>query len=223
LDDGEVGQDISDNFQNPANPKADWGNCGSDRRQIFNLSLVVQSPKFSSHWMNAVLSNWNGSGIFTASTGAYSNVSDGSDVSLLGQRGVPGSGGFTDRPNQVGNPFQAGNLAGNATCTGPTAVQTLAAWYNPCEFVKEPTGTFGNTGRNTLLGPGHWNFDTAVWRTFDLTERLKMDFRVEGFNVFNHPQFGNPIVSLASSSPLGFISSTSNTMRIMQVALKLTF
>jgi len=223
LDDGEVGQDISDNFQNPANPKADWGNCGSDRRQIFNLSLVVQSPKFSSHWMNAVLGNWNGSGIFTASTGAYSNVSDGSDVSLLGQRGVPGSGGFTDRPNQVGNPFQAGNLAGNATCTGPTAVQTLAAWYNPCAFVKEPTGTFGNTGRNTLLGPGHWNFDTAVWRTFDMTERLKMDFRVEGFNVFNHPQFGNPIVSLASSSPLGFISSTSNTMRIMQVALKLTF
>jgi hypothetical protein len=223
LDDGEVGQDIADSFQNPANPKADWGNCGSDRRQIFNLSLVAQSPKLSSSWMNRILGNWNGSGIFTATTGSYSNVSDGSDVSLIGQRGVPGSGGFTDRPNQVGDPFMAGNLSGNSTCVGPTAVHTLLSWFNPCAFVKQPTATFGDTGRNTLLGAGHWNFDAAVWRTFVITERLKMDFRFEGFNVFNHPQFGNPNVSLASSSPLGYISSTSNSMRIMQAAVKFNF
>ncbi len=222
LDDGEVGQDISDNFQNPADPKADWGNCSSDRRQIFNLSLVAQTPKFSAAWMNRILGNWNGSGIFTASTGSYANVTDGSDVSLIGQRGVPGSGGFTDRPNQVGNPFQAGNLPGNTACTGPQTLHTLLAWFNPCAFVKQPTGTFGNTGRNSLLGPGRWNFDASIWRTFVLTERIKMDLRFEGFNVFNHPQFGNPNVNLNSSSPLGYISSAS-AMRIMQAAVKFNF
>jgi hypothetical protein len=222
LDDGEVGQDIADSFQNPANPKADWANCGSDRRQIFNLSLVAQSPKLSSRWMNRVLGNWNGSGIFTASTGAYNNVSDGSDVSLVAQRGVPGSGGYTDRPNQVGNPFMTGTLPGNSGCAGPTAVHTLLSWFNPCAFVKQTAGTFGNAGRNSLLGPGRWNFDASIWRTFALRENLKMDFRVEAFNAFNHAQFGNPNTSLASSSPLGYISSAS-AMRIMQAAIKLNF
>jgi hypothetical protein len=222
LDDGEVGQDIADNFQNPYNPRADWGNCGSDHRQIFNLSLVAQSPKFSSRWMNRVLGNWNGSGIFTALTGGYNNVVDGTDVSLLGQRGVPGSGGYTDRPNQVGNPFEAGNLPGNSTCVGPAVVHTTVSWFNPCAFETEPKGTFGDTARDSLLGPGHWNFDAAVWRTFVVTERLKMDLRFEGFNVFNHPQFGNPNVNLSSSSPLGYISSAS-PMRIMQAAVKFNF
>lgn len=220
MDDGEVGQDIADNFQNPYNPKVDWGNCGSDRRQIFNLALVAQTPKFSSSWMNRILGNWNGSGIFTASTGAYANVVDGSDVSLLGQRGVPGSGGLTDRPNQVGNPFQPGNLGTSTGC--PTTLHTLLAWFNSCAFVKQPVGTFGNTGRNSLLGPGRWNFDASIWRTFVVTERLKMDLRFEGFNVFNHPQFGNPNVNLNSSSPLGYISSAS-AMRIMQAAVKFNF
>ena len=64
------------------NLKAEWGNCASDRRQILNLSLVAQTPKFESPWMERLVGNWNASGIFTASTGSYVNVTDGSDISL---------------------------------------------------------------------------------------------------------------------------------------------
>ena len=223
LDDGEVGQDIVPSFQNPANPKADWGNCSFDRRRIFNLSLVGQSPHFKNNWAQRIVGNWTASGIFTASTGPYQTVTDGSDVSLIGQSGVPGSSSLNDRPNQVGAPFIAGAVASNSTCTAPTQVSTAAHWFNNCAFATQAKGTFGNTGRNTLLGPSVWNFDTALWRTFPLTERFKLDFRGEAFNVFNHPQLGNPGVSLSSTTTLGRITTTANAMRILQVAAKITF
>ena len=217
LDDGEIGQDIVPAFQDPNNRKADWGNCSFDRRGIFNLSLVGQTPKFSNNWTERLAGNWSASGIFTASTGSYSSVTDGTDVSLIGQSGVPGSASYNDRPNQLGDPFIA---SGTGKCAAP--VRTLANWFNACAYAKQPGGTFGDTARESLLGPSHWNFDTAVWRTFPIGEKFKLNLRGEGFNVFNHPQFGNPGTSLSSTSSLGRISSAS-AMRILQVAAKITF
>lgn len=221
LDDGEIGQDISDRFQNPYDPKADWANCGTDLRKIFNLSLVAQTPKFSSKWMERIVGSWTGSGIFTASTGSYANVTDGSDISLVGQRGVPGTTSQADRPNTVGDPFTSGAVAANPTCTDNAPVKTIQNWFNKCAFMTEPAATFGNTARNSLLAPGSWNFDASIWRTFQITERLKMDFRFEGFNVFNHPQFGSPTTTLSSGN-FGRITSASD-MRIMQAAIKINF
>ena len=215
MDDGEIGQDISAAGNNPAIPK-DWGNCGSDERKVFNLSMVVQSPNRGSRLFRAIIGGWNASGIFTAHTGQFSNASNGTDVPRTGSRG----GG---RPNQVGNPFQAGNIAANPACVGPTQLHTVAHWFNPCAFVSEPDGTYGNEVRNSLPTPGDWNFDTAVWKTFPLGERFKLDFRAEAFNVFNHPNWGNPAASLSSPSTMGFISSGSGDPRIMQMALKVTF
>ena len=232
LDEGEVAQDIGDTFQDANNPRGEWGNCGHDRRQLFNLSLVAQMPKFSSPWLQRLAGNWNGSGIFTATTGGYVNVLDGSDVSLVGLGGVPGTGGTQtagsngdDRPNLVGNPFQSGTIAGNPTCVAPDNVKTVVHWFNTCAYAKQAPLTFGNAHRNSLLGPGRWNFDTAIWRTFPLTERYKLDFRAEGFNVFNHPQFGNPGAILSSTSNFGRITTlaTGTGPRILQLALKLTF
>jgi hypothetical protein len=232
LDDGEVGQDIVPSFQNPANPKADWGNCSFDRRGIFNLSLVGQAPKFQSAWTQRILGNWNASGIFTASSGPYQTVTDGSDISLIGQSGVPGSASYNDRPNQLARPFMAGTVASNPSCVAPAQVKTIAHWFNNCAFagpsqgsgsVTQPLGTFGNTARQSLVGPSVWNFDTAVWRTFPITERYKLDIRGEGFNVFNHPQFGLPGVVLSTSSSLGRITTTANNRRILQVAAKIIF
>lgn len=188
LDDGDIDSDLQANFQNPANPKANWGNCDTDRRQLVNLSLVAQTPKFASAWMERIVGNWSGSGIFTASTGGYASVTDGSDTSLIGSS-FEGTG---DRPNQVGNPFVAGTVAANPTCVAPTQVKTIAHWFNQCAYQVQPGGTFGNSHRNSLETPGFWNFDTAIWRTFPITERVKLDFRGEAFNVFNHPEWGEP-------------------------------
>jgi hypothetical protein len=227
MDQGEIGQDIGNQFQNPANRQGEWGNCASDRRRIFNLSLVVQSPRHGSRVLQAILGNWRGSGIFTASSGSWLNVTDGEDASLTGIG--------ADRPIEVGSSFIAGTVAANSTCVAPSVVHTLAAWFNPCAFEMAPLGTFGTLGRGALQGPGNWNFDTAIWRTFPLSERFKLDFRAEGFNVFNHFEEGNPGAALFSgninlASPnattrnanAGYISS-SNPQRILQVAMKLTF
>lgn len=226
MDDGEVGIDLTAAFQNPANPKGNWGSCGTDRRQIFNLSLVAQTPKFSSRWVERIAGSWTASGIFTASSGGPSNVLDGGDISLIGLGGGTsnsGGGSGNDRPNQVGNPFVTGAVAANPNCSAPTQVRTIAHWFNPCAYQTQPATTFGDTARNSLLGPGHWNFDAAVWRTFSISERFKADFRFEAFNVFNDPQFGNPATTLSSTSTLGRITSTVNNQRIMQAALKVTF
>jgi hypothetical protein len=101
-------------------------------------------------------------------------------------------------------------------------------------------GTYGTLGRNAIDGPGNWNFDAAIWRTFPIRESIKLDFRAEAFNAFNHLQIGNPGASIIStlgftqatgvftqtrSSSAGFISSiaTGTNQRILQLALKLTF
>ncbi len=226
MDDGEIGQDITNSFQNPANRKGEWGNCASDRRRIFNLSLVVQSPKYGSRALEMIAGHWQASGIFTAVSGSWLNVTDGVDESL--------SGVGADRPDEVGNPFMAGSIAGNSGCTGPSAVHTLRYWFNPCAFVAAPLGTFGTLGRDSLQGPGNWNFDAAIWRTFALREHLTLDFRAEAFNAFNHIEIGNPSASIYSALSTSGLSTSPNTglisaaeagsnPRIMQFALKLNF
>jgi hypothetical protein len=223
LDQGDVSQDIGANFQDPNNRRAEWGNCGNDQRQGFNLVLLGQMRKFSSPWTERLIGNWSASSIFTAETGSYSTVIDGSDVSLIGLGGVPGTGGSgNDRPNQVGDPFQAGTIAANPSCPAPSQVHTAFHWFNPCAYEQQASLTFGNTGRNTLLGPGSWNLDMSLSRAFPLTERFNLLFRAEAFNMLNHPQFSNPTTNLGSSS-FGRISSASHDQRILQMALKLTF
>ena len=213
LDLGEGGQDIGNSYQNPLNQKAEYGNCGQDRRQLLNVSLVVQMPKLSNPWMERILGGWNTSQIFTAASGSPFNETDGSDVSL--------SGVGADRPNVVGNPLQAGPVAANPTCNAPTVIGTERAYFNPCAFMLQPTGTFGNEGRNVLFGPGHYNLDTAIWRSFRIREKYRLDFRGEAFNILNHAWWSNPSASLSSTS--GLITTAANSPRILQVAMKLVF
>ncbi len=211
---GEGGQDIGNNFSNPNNPRMDFGNCGQDRRQLLNISVVAQTPKLSNPWMERLLGGWSASTIYTAATGSPFNVADGSDISLTGVN--------SDRPNIVGDPWTAGTVSANSACVAPAELRTLGHWYNNCAFVKQASGTYGNGGRNNMTGPGRWNVDAAIWRTFRIAEKYKFDFRGEGFNVLNHANWGNPSASLNTGVP-GQITTASNTARILQVALKLTF
>ncbi|HVA62807.1 MAG TPA: carboxypeptidase-like regulatory domain-containing protein [Terriglobales bacterium] len=215
LDNANAGQDIGNSFQDPANPAGDYGNCITDRRHAVNLSLVAQSPRFSSSWEHRVLGDWSASGIFTWSSGSPFTVSDGTDNSLTGVG--------ADRPNVVANPFTAGPVASNPTCTAPGALGTTSNWFNPCAFVPAGVGAYGNESPNSLYGPGGWNLNAAVWRTFPVTERTQLSLRVEGFNVLNHPGISLPGSNLNSGSSLGRIIGSMNSPRIMQLALKVTF
>ena len=217
LDDGEVGQDITNAFQNPNDRKADWGNCATNESRIYNLSTVAETPRLSNHMVDVLLGHWSASGIFTAHTGQYVTPLEGSDVSLTGVG--------ADHMNLVGNPFVAGPVAANPTCVAPTVVKTVAHWYNPCGYASIAPGTYGNAKRNSLLMPGNWNLDAAVWRSFPLPEKVVMDFRFEAFNALNHTEIGNPSGTIGNGVNPGIITTSApgTNSRIMQAALKFTF
>ena len=133
------------------------------------------------------MSGWNGSGIFTASTGPNYNISTGYDVSLTAVG--------RDRPNMVGNPNVGGPVSANPSCVAPATVHTLAYWFNPCAFAAPAFGIYGNEKRNDLVGPANWNLNLAAWRSFSLPEHIRLDFRAEAFNALNHTQIALPTAS----------------------------
>jgi hypothetical protein len=189
-------------YQNPNNRAAEKGNCGFDRRLNFVNSIVATSPSIGSGLTKVLTSNWQLSPIFTAYTGQPFTVSDnGKDISLTGQ--------LLDRPNVV-LPSQV-----------IPAQQTQKEWFNQAAFAIQPTGTYGNSGRFNLYGPGAWNMDVALTRTFRITERFHLEARGESFNIFNHGNW-NLASSALGNALFGQVNSFTSP-RIMQVALKLTY
>jgi hypothetical protein len=95
--------------------------------------------------------------------------------------------------------------------------------------VLPPDGTFGNLGKNTLIGPRLVNLDFAMKKQFDINERINLQLRAEVFNILNHPNFGNMIVTVfaggagARNGSAGQILNTATDPRQMQFALRLSF
>lgn len=188
-------------FQNSKNPNGDLGNCSTDRRQIFNTSLVATSPTFQQRWKQHLLGNWEFAPIITAQTGPWFTAYTGVDNSLTGYD--------LDRPNVVLSNPRAGSNQVNQ-------------WLNPAAFVPNPLGTFGDSGRNSLLGPGSAEVDLALSRFLSLgREGRRLDARFEAFNVFNHPDFATPDDTLTDST-FGQIQQAADP-RILEVALKFLF
>jgi hypothetical protein len=121
----------------------------------------------------------------------------------------------------------------------PPGGKSVAEWINPAAF-KTPAGEFGTAPRNLLRGPGTWQIDLAASKTFPLPERAWLEFRSEFYNVFNHPQLGQPQATFNPSNATGFgsIITTVNlntsivspitpvgsgTPREMQFALRMDF
>ena len=93
--------------------------------------------------------------------------------------------------------------------------------FNVNAYAPAAAGQFGNVGRNTIVGPGQWNLDMALWRSFPVTERQSVQLRLEAFNVFNHARFGPPNTTLNSPS-FGQILSAADP-RILQLAVRYLF
>jgi hypothetical protein len=102
-------------------------------------------------------------------------------------------------------------------------------YYDTTQFTPSTLGFFGTVGRNTLTAPGFVNVDFSLFKEFPVTERSRLQFRAEFFNLFNHANFGIPVVTnfLSSGQPnpsAGVISDTGNhTSREIQFALKFIF
>ncbi len=102
-----------------------------------------------------------------------------------------------------------------------------SGFLNPAAFVRQATG-FGNAGRNILRSPGFEDIDFSIAKTTAIKERASLQFRAEAFNLFNHPNFGQPVNNLASSA-FGQILATRTargdlgSSRQLQLGLKLIF
>ncbi len=211
-DDDFVGDMHNSQYQNPNNRRGDRGDSNFDYRQVFNASVVVLSP--TSHSMLGRLAgNWQLAPLIHANTGAALTVNSGKDNSLTASNPV------TDRPNVV--------LPNNVYNSDPgPGLQ----WLNTAAFVTNAAGTFGNLGRDSLRGPGTFNFDVSLSRMFKLHERVTLQARAEAFNLINHTNLGFGTAGAGTigasmnitASTFGVLTAAADP-RILQFALKLHF
>src|SRR5579863_1689154 len=162
---------------------------------------------------NAVLGGWQLSTINT--------FKQGSPIAI--QANVNGASlfGGSQHANIVGNPSKPGTVTGNATCMAPAKIRTVEAWFNSCAFVAAPAGEFGNAPRyfSNLRAPGYAFTDLAIEKWFNITERVRTQFRIEMYNALNHPILGEPYPTLGSGN-FGTIGYA-DISRQIQVALKI--
>ncbi len=107
----------------------------------------------------------------------------------------------------------------------PRGQQDPRRWSNPAAFVNRlPNSGFrhGTAGRNVLTGPGTINWDFSALKDFPLRERHNLEFRLEMFNLPNHPIFGLPGGSVQTPT-FGVISATATDNRQIQLALRYSF
>jgi carboxypeptidase family protein len=189
-------------WTNPDSRRFDRGNCttaGTDRRHVFNLSGVAETPRFSNTTLRAVASGWRFSPIFKVLSGEYMSITTSQDRAL--------NGIGSQRVNQL----QA----------DPYGDKSPGKYLNPSAFALPALGTLGNSGRGNIAGPGTWQFDAAVSRTFQLREAQRVEFRAEAFNVTNSFLMNNPTTNF-NSNIFGQVTSAKDP-RIMQFALKYFF
>ncbi|HEV7891959.1 MAG TPA: TonB-dependent receptor [Pyrinomonadaceae bacterium] len=158
-------------------------------------------------FLTTLLTGWQTFGIVTAQTGRPFTVA------LIQEFDNSGTGrsslgfGANDRPNLVGNPND-----------GP---RTPEQWFNTSAFTFPAPGTFGNAGRNILVGPGYQNVNASLVKNTALGERMSLQLRAEFFNLFNHPNLNLPDNFLGSPT-FGRVTSARDPRHI-QFGAKLLF
>jgi Carboxypeptidase regulatory-like domain/TonB dependent receptor len=164
-----------------ANPNIDRGNSDFDIRHAFTAGITynLPSPQLNKIARGA-FGGWSVDSFIFARTAPPVNVVGG----LVFADGIA----LYPRPDVVpGVPLV---LYGSQYPGGKA--------FDPAAFTPPPTGQQGDFGRNVLRGFGTWQADVAFQRQFQLTEKVGLRFRGEFFNLFNHPNFGNPTNNLTS-------------------------
>jgi hypothetical protein len=191
------------------------GPANTDFRHNFTASAVYELPigkgrKFGSGMnsvLDAIVGGWQINGINTFRTGLPSTAT----LSTGLANSTVNTGG-SSRPDQVANPEMSSDS------------RTIYQYFNTAAFVAPANNSFrfGNAGRNTVRGPSYEGFDFSLFKNFKIHEQVKLQFRGEFFNVFNHPNYGQPGTQLGAAT-FGTITSLAGnaTMRQSQMGLKL--
>ena len=195
------------------NPKQARGLNDFDREHRFVFNSVYTPPNLRSgpEFAQAALSHWQFSSLLVLQSGLPITPIDTSAGSVYGN-----IVGFTRAECTGANPASSGSV-----------ISRLNGWFNPAAFTTPPAigdGTgFGNCGVGILRGPNQRNLDFSVMRNFSITERNKIQFRAEFFNLFNTPNFGLPVNDHNAGPAFGLITSSASNPRIIQFALKYQF
>jgi hypothetical protein len=188
---------------NPFNLNSSRGPADYDVKLRYNLSAVYDLPRLKVNpFAGAVINGWQLNTILSAATGTPITIVSGTDRSL--------SGVGNDYADTIGNPAR---LAG---------ANALTQYFNTAAFQQAAIGTFGNSSRGVLRGPGSLNLDVSGFKVIPVTERVKVQFRTEVFNILNRANFSNPGSSVAATSTFGRITGSS-APRVIQFALRATF
>jgi len=227
IDDGSgeriIGTDNIDAQNEYCLSTCERGLSSFDQRHRLVVSTLYQFPfgrgrAYMNHGLaGALAGRWELGTIWSIASGSPVDIYSGLDRSNTGVG--------QDRPNAV--PGQTWKLS------NPTPNE----WFNVQAFALQPQYTFGTLGRNVVIGPPLVSVDTSLKKDVKFTERLNLQLRLDAFNVFNHPNFGDPGNSVhadqldANSVPIpgtgsfGRITSTKTgvDMRELQLSLKLVF
>jgi hypothetical protein len=152
--------------------------AGYDRPNVFQMAFVYELPYKTrggsgNEVMRAVFGDWQVNGIYTAASGTpFTITASGANLNMPGN-------------------MQTANLNGSYNVIGDKG--DAGFYFDPKPF-SQPTGvSLGNTERNQFRGPGYWNVDASLFRAFPIGATDKrIEFRVEAFNLFNHPKWINP-------------------------------
>jgi len=209
-------------FAYPTYWARNWAAAGYDRTQNFELWSTYELPFGKGHkyvssgpaaW---ILGGWQTNAIFSAASGTPFTITSSAAFN------APGN---TETANQV---LPSVQILGNV---GPGQL-----WFNPAAYAAPTAGPngvipFGNTGRNSLRGPGYFQLDGSVFRDFPIRESIKLQLRAEAFGLTNTPIFSNPQGNVNSGS-FGQITSVAVSAngvsngggyRILRIGMRLSF
>jgi hypothetical protein len=168
---------------------------------LYELPFGEGKPFLQSGLGSAILGGWQFTNILSLSSGFPRDPETGNDRANTGS---------TNRPNVV---------SGQDPNDGP---KTIDQWFNTAAFVAQPQFTYGNAERNSIIGPGIFNFDMSIMRNFTFTTSKILQLRLEAFNAFNQPVWGDPTTGVSNPN-YGRILSTRKPMRELQLGVKFMF
>jgi hypothetical protein len=189
--------------QNQFNWITDHAPGDNDRTVYFSLSHIWEIPLRVQGPAGWAVNGWSFEGIAFLASGRPFTPTLSNTASL-------NSPGITLRPNRVGS--------------GKLPRPTRDRWFDPAAFTVPAPFTYGNSGRNILRGPGMVNFDWSIGKTFAIRENLRLKFRGEFFNIFNHTNLSQPVTSVDISTTGRILSLFPGyNMRRMQFGLHLNW
>jgi len=210
----------------PSNPNRGYASSDYDLRHQFSANYVWDLPiKPTGHLLNALIGGWQIAGTFFYRTGFPFSIVNGAQESAFVPNNLTVNGAFL--ASVLYEPTPGAPTTFGANCAN-TACFTASSFALPTSF--------DANARNAFRGPGYFNTDLNLKKSFPLTERFKFTLGANFFNILNHPNFQNPVNNDLSSAfgqitaqavspttPYGAFASAAEGMRIVQVFGKITF